>query len=78
MQNPEFYSLIFDKTLKPKIEFFRHLGFMVFDLGNFVSKNPCLLTASLQEKKMIPCIEVLKEILVNDTNNEDTNETLNS
>ena len=27
---------------------------------------------------MIPCIEVLKEILVNDTNNEDTNETLNS
>lgn len=40
-----------DKTLKPKIELFQHSGFMGSDLGNFVSKNPCLLTASLKGEK---------------------------
>ncbi|GAY63489.1 hypothetical protein CUMW_226000 [Citrus unshiu] len=43
-----------DKTLKPKIEFFQHLGLQGSDL-----------------EKLIPCVEILKKILVNDTNNED-------
>ncbi|KAK9230573.1 hypothetical protein WN944_023545 [Citrus x changshan-huyou] len=59
-----------DKTLKPKIEFFQHLGLVGSDLGKFISKNPSLLAASL-ERKLIPCVEILKKILVDDSNNED-------
>ncbi|KAH9669711.1 hypothetical protein KPL70_021901 [Citrus sinensis] len=58
-----------DKTLKPKIEFFQHLGLEGSDLGKIISKTPSLLTVSLE--KLIPCVEILKKILVNDTNNED-------
>ncbi|KAH9669714.1 hypothetical protein KPL70_021903 [Citrus sinensis] len=59
-----------DKTLKPKIEFFQHLGLVGSDLGKFISKNPSLFAASL-ERKLIPCVEILKKILVDDSNNED-------
>ncbi|XP_031281362.1 uncharacterized protein LOC116139866 [Pistacia vera] len=59
------------KTLKPKIEFFRQLGLVDSQhLGKFLSSNSKLLTVSL-ERKLIPCIEILKKILVNDGNNED-------
>lgn len=58
-----------DKTLKPKIEFFQQLGFVGSDLGKFISKNSTLLSVSL-ERRLIPCVEILKKILSNNENNQ--------
>ncbi|KAJ4715564.1 Transcription termination factor like [Melia azedarach] len=58
-----------DKTLKPKIEFLQSLGVAGSDLGELISKYSFLLTVSL-EKKLIPRIEILKQILVVDKSNE--------
>ncbi|XP_030973358.1 transcription termination factor MTERF5, chloroplastic [Quercus lobata] len=58
-----------DKTLKPKIEFFQQLGFVGSDLGKFISKNSTLLSVSL-ERRLIPCVEILKKILCNNENNQ--------
>lgn len=59
------------KTLKPKIDFFRQLGLVdSHHLGKFLSINSKLLTVSL-ERRLIPCIEILRKILVDDRNNED-------
>ncbi|KAH7860282.1 hypothetical protein Vadar_011636 [Vaccinium darrowii] len=59
-----------DKTLKPKLQFFQDLGFTGPCLCNFISKHPHVLLDSL-EKKWIPCIAIIKKILVNDKNNQD-------
>ncbi|KAK9230572.1 hypothetical protein WN944_023544 [Citrus x changshan-huyou] len=59
-----------NKTLKPKIGYFQQLGLVGSDLGKFISKYPNVLSASL-ERKLIPCVEILKEILAEDSNNED-------
>ncbi|KAJ4715565.1 Transcription termination factor like [Melia azedarach] len=64
-----------EKTLKPKIEFFQNLGLVGSDLGMFISKNSLLLTVSL-EKKLIPGLETLKQILVDDKNNENLIRTI--
>ncbi|KAK9230574.1 hypothetical protein WN944_023546 [Citrus x changshan-huyou] len=59
-----------NKTLKPKIGYFQQLGLVGSDLGKFISNYPTVLTASL-ERKLIPCVEILKKILAEDSNNED-------
>ncbi|KAL6959262.1 hypothetical protein U1Q18_039403, partial [Sarracenia purpurea var. burkii] len=59
-----------DKTLKPKLQFFQGLGLAGSDLGELISKNSKLLTCSL-DKKLIPCINVIKKTLINDRNNQD-------
>ncbi|KAG2693486.1 hypothetical protein I3760_08G099800 [Carya illinoinensis] len=53
------------KTLLPKIEFFRSIGFSCSDLPRFLSSNPPLLSRSL-EKRLIPCLDFLKSILLKD------------
>ncbi|KAL5751744.1 hypothetical protein ACOSQ2_022251 [Xanthoceras sorbifolium] len=59
-----------DKTLKPKIDFFLEMGLVGSHLGKFISNNTAILTFSLS-KKLIPRIENLKKILVNDKSNEE-------
>ncbi|KAL5753710.1 hypothetical protein ACOSP7_021930 [Xanthoceras sorbifolium] len=59
-----------DKTLKPKIDFFLEMGLVGSHLGKFISNNTAILTFSLR-KKLIPRIENLKKILVNDKSNEE-------
>ncbi|KAL5555885.1 hypothetical protein UlMin_038121 [Ulmus minor] len=58
------------KILRPKIEFFQQLGIVDSHLGKLISHNSTLLTSSLQ-KKLVPCVEILKKILGNDKNNKD-------
>ncbi|KAH7565867.1 hypothetical protein ACOSQ2_022252 [Xanthoceras sorbifolium] len=58
-----------DKSLKPKMEFFQGLGLVGSDLGKFISKNSLVLNINL-EKHLIPRIELIKKILVDDINNE--------
>jgi mTERF domain-containing protein len=59
-----------DKTLKPKIEFFQDLGLVGSELGKFISKNSSVLTFSL-ERRLVPCVEILKKILCSNKNNQD-------
>ncbi|CAK7339000.1 unnamed protein product [Dovyalis caffra] len=54
-----------DKTLKPKIEFFKNLGIVGLELAHLISKSYVILKASL-ERRIVHCIEILKEVLVND------------
>ena len=67
--SPRILFLNVKKILKPKIEFFKQLGLVDSDLGKFISHNSTLLTVSL-ERKLVPCVEILKKILVNDKNGE--------
>ncbi|KAF5737867.1 hypothetical protein HS088_TW13G00758 [Tripterygium wilfordii] len=57
-----------EKTLTPKFKFFQDLGLVGSDLGKFMSKSSSLLTNSL-DKKLVPCIDILKKTLLNDKNN---------
>ncbi|TXG53991.1 hypothetical protein EZV62_019247 [Acer yangbiense] len=60
-----------DKNLKPKLDFFQDMGLVGSDLGKFISNRSNVLTSSL-EKTLIPCIQILRKILVNDNeNNQD-------
>ncbi|XP_038888519.1 transcription termination factor MTERF5, chloroplastic-like [Benincasa hispida] len=59
-----------EKTLKPKIEFFQNLGLVGSDLSKFISRHSTLLTVSL-EKKLMPSVEILKNILPKDNCNDD-------
>jgi mTERF domain-containing protein len=59
-----------DKTLKPKIEFFQDLGLVGSELGMFISKNSPILAVSL-ERKLVPCVEILKKVLCRNQNNQD-------
>ncbi|GLT53765.1 hypothetical protein SLA2020_270150 [Shorea laevis] len=52
-----------EKTLLPKIEFFRSVGVSSSDLPGILSSNPMLLGRSL-EKQLIPCYDFLKSVLL--------------
>ncbi|XP_041016777.1 transcription termination factor MTERF15, mitochondrial-like [Juglans microcarpa x Juglans regia] len=58
LSNPE-------KTLLPKIEFFRSMGASRSDLSRILSLNPALLRRSL-ERHLIPCYDFLKSVLILD------------
>ncbi|KAM2099597.1 hypothetical protein ACFX1T_026865 [Malus domestica] len=68
--SPQILFSNIDKTLRPKLEFFQQLGLFGSDLARFIAKNSTLLTASL-DRKLVPCIEILKKILGNDENAKD-------
>ncbi|KAK1319545.1 hypothetical protein QJS10_CPB04g00614 [Acorus calamus] len=51
-----------DKTLKPKLDFLRDVGFSTPDLTLVLSKNPCILTSSLGNQ-IVPAYGFLKSIL---------------
>jgi mTERF domain-containing protein len=54
-----------EKTLLPKIEFFRSIGVSSSDLTAILSSNPSLLRRSLK-KHFIPCYDFLKSVLLVD------------
>jgi mTERF domain-containing protein len=54
-----------EKTLLPKIEFFRSIGVSSSDLTAILSSNPFLLGRSLK-KHLIPCYDFLKSVLLVD------------
>ncbi|PON50880.1 Mitochodrial transcription termination factor [Trema orientale] len=59
-----------NKTLKPKVEFFKQqLRVETSDLGKLFSKCPKLLVHSLN-KKLVPSIKILKQIYGYDENNK--------
>ncbi|PON67934.1 Mitochodrial transcription termination factor [Parasponia andersonii] len=70
LMSPQILFSNVDKTLRPKLEVLEQLGIEGYDLGKFISKNATVLTRSL-EKKLIPCIEILKEILGGDESGRD-------
>ncbi|KAJ4841171.1 hypothetical protein Tsubulata_030196 [Turnera subulata] len=59
-----------DKVIKPKVEFFQGLGISGPCLGKLIVLNPLVLVASL-ENKLVPCVAILRRILINDRNCED-------
>ena len=59
-----------NKTLKPKVEFFKELGIETCDLGKLFSRNPTLLIRDLKNN-LVPGIEILKKIYEADENNKD-------
>jgi mTERF domain-containing protein len=61
--NPLFLLSDPEKTLLPKIEFFRSVGVSSSDLPGILSSNPMLLARSL-EKQLIPCYDFLKSVLL--------------
>ncbi|XP_065863043.1 transcription termination factor MTERF5, chloroplastic-like isoform X2 [Euphorbia lathyris] len=66
---PQILFARIDRCLNPKIKVFQDLGLVGYDLGKFISKNPLVLTASLKTR-LVPRIEMLKKILLDDKNNE--------
>ena len=54
-----------EKTLLPKIEFFRSRGISSSDLTTIISSNPSLLVSSLNNH-LIPCYDFLKSVLLLD------------
>ena len=63
------YSCV-NKTLKPKVDFFKErLGVEDSILSKFISNNPKYLCCSLN-KKLVPCIKILKDIYGYDENNK--------
>jgi mTERF domain-containing protein len=52
-----------EKTLLPKIEFFRSIGVSSSDLPVILSSNPSLFSRSLK-KQLIPCYDFLKSVLL--------------
>ncbi|KAK1294858.1 hypothetical protein QJS10_CPA16g01302 [Acorus calamus] len=54
-----------DRTLKPKMDFLRDVGFSIPDLIFLLSKNPCILTSSLGNQ-IVPAYGFLKSILGTD------------
>ena len=68
--SPQILFSNIDKTLRPKLEFFQQLGLFGSDLARFISKISTLLTASL-DRKLVPCIEILKKFFGNDENAKD-------
>ncbi|KAL6959263.1 hypothetical protein U1Q18_039404 [Sarracenia purpurea var. burkii] len=68
--SPQILFADIDKTLKPKLQFFQDLGLTGADLGKFLSTNSMLLTRSL-EKKLVPCVDIIKKTLINDKDNQD-------
>ena len=67
---PQILFANIDKILKPKLQFLQQLGLVGADLGKFISYNSTVLNVSL-EKKLIPCIEILKKTLSDSESNGD-------
>ncbi|KAK1294216.1 hypothetical protein QJS10_CPA16g01295 [Acorus calamus] len=59
---PQLLSSNPDKSLKPKIEFLRSVGFSTSDLTFILSKNPDVFTSSL-DNQIVPAYGFLKGIL---------------
>ncbi|PSS05881.1 Transcription termination factor like [Actinidia chinensis var. chinensis] len=68
--SPQILFSDIDRTLKPKLQFFQDLGLAGPDLGKFISKHSVVLSHSL-DKRLIPCVNVMKKVIVNDKNNRD-------
>ncbi|CAA2995947.1 transcription termination factor MTERF8, chloroplastic-like [Olea europaea subsp. europaea] len=54
-----------EKTLMPKLEFFKSIGFSKDHLGSAISRDPTLLVRSL-EKHINPSYNQLKIVLLTD------------
>ncbi|KZV15538.1 hypothetical protein F511_42895 [Dorcoceras hygrometricum] len=59
---PQILILDSEKVIKPKLMYFQELGIPRPHLAVFISKNPMLLTCSL-DNKLKPCIELIKKVL---------------
>ncbi|KAF4371534.1 hypothetical protein G4B88_008249 [Cannabis sativa] len=70
LSSPKILFSDVDKVLRPKLQALGKLGMDGYDLGKFISKNPTVLARSL-EKKLVPSIEILKDILGNDAKGKD-------
>ncbi|XP_062113759.1 uncharacterized protein LOC133824802 [Humulus lupulus] len=70
LSSPKILFSDVDKVLRPKLEALGQLGIDGYDLGKFISKNPTVLARSL-EKKLVPSIEILKDILGSDAKGKD-------
>ncbi|OAY46055.1 transcription termination factor MTERF15, mitochondrial [Manihot esculenta] len=64
-QNPKLLLANPTKTLSPKLEFLRSIGFSGAELGKKVSWICLLLSRSLKEH-IIPCYNILKSVVVSD------------
>ncbi|KAG2667459.1 hypothetical protein I3760_15G115900 [Carya illinoinensis] len=67
IKRPILYTLDTQKILKPKLEFFKSLGFSYLEIANRLSVEPYILGRSL-ENQIIPCVQKLKRILGTDDN----------
>jgi mTERF domain-containing protein len=67
MRRPKLYFLNTHKILKPKLDFFKSLGFSDLEVTKLLSGRPCILGRSL-EKQIIPCVQGLRLILGTDEN----------
>ncbi|XP_073143548.1 transcription termination factor MTERF8, chloroplastic-like [Henckelia pumila] len=59
---PKLHQFDVEKNLKPKFIYFQELGVTRPHLAMFISKNPMLLSCSL-DKKLKPGVEVIKNVL---------------
>ncbi|XP_041018554.1 uncharacterized protein LOC121260671 isoform X2 [Juglans microcarpa x Juglans regia] len=67
MKRPTLYVLNTQKILKPKLEFFKSLGFSYLEIAKLLSAEPYILERSL-ENQIIPCVQELRRILGTDEN----------
>ncbi|XP_040996465.1 uncharacterized protein LOC121242618 [Juglans microcarpa x Juglans regia] len=67
MKRPTLYMLDTQKILKPKLEFFKSLGFSYLEIANRLSIEPYILGRSL-ENQIIPCVQKLRRIVGTDDN----------
>ncbi|XP_026427544.1 uncharacterized protein LOC113323441 [Papaver somniferum] len=56
-----------DKTLKPKLDFFKSKGLFEHDLTSFISRSPRLLTRCLK-KEIVPSFDTLRSVVQSDEN----------
>ncbi|XP_042497121.1 uncharacterized protein LOC122075955 [Macadamia integrifolia] len=61
--SPQILFADIEKTLKPKLQVFQELGLTGSDLVRFISKNANLLTTFSLDRRLIPCVEMLKKFL---------------
>ncbi|KAK9734262.1 hypothetical protein RND81_04G127000 [Saponaria officinalis] len=61
--DPRFLSASVEKTLKPKLKFFKDEGFSESDLVQVLCENPSILKSGLNSR-IVPTIHALKEIIV--------------
>ncbi|KAG6523247.1 hypothetical protein ZIOFF_013103 [Zingiber officinale] len=66
-RHPPVLSMGVEKTLKPKLEFYRGISLVGTALPEILSGSPRLLTSSL-EKRLLPNVELLKLILKTNEN----------
>ncbi|KAG7952031.1 hypothetical protein I3843_12G038000 [Carya illinoinensis] len=64
---PSLYTYNAQKIFKPKLDFFKSLGFSNLEITKILSSEPYILTRSL-EKTIIPSVQELRRILGTDEN----------